>query len=555
MTRQWLVWTLVAILGMAGTGQAQMGSETSALRQQIQALQEKLAAAEKSSMERRRITQLGTSPVRQKETEPALVVRVYDLSDLFSLAPPYPATRAGDLTLGGAGREFFPGPVDQPRPAAVSGAMGMGGMGGMGGGMFSVKSGVEKSKPAHAEPASPAELQPGGLISARTSIDDLIDTITSTIAPTEWDQVGGAGSIAPLGNLLVVSTTDQNHEQIGTLLDTLRERWKTLRTISVEAHWLWLTEVQLASLLGAEAKSAAKPGQSRAYGLVDDKAWSQLSDELHRNGNDRPAGYHAVVTCYNGQTVHGVSGGQSLIVVGMIPVVGGGAGADAAGVGYQPQVSTIHQGAVLQITPITSTSGQFVTLDLHSRVTRAETPTMTAKTPPPGMPFPEGPLAVTSAIDRPLLHCHQLETTLRIPVERRMLVGGMTFDIEPSPGEPNLYLFVRAVVQELRDEQLPAKMDGRPAAGRRTMPGAMPGMMMPGATFVAPVPPAPGTPGGLMPRSAPAAPGPMLPGMMPRGPQAATGVMSKPTSSQPSAPGPAFQPGTMPAVPAAPATR
>ena len=52
--------------------------------------------------------------------------------------------------------------------------------------------------------------------------DALIELITSTVAPTSWDEVGGPGSIAPyLGNL-VISQTQQVHEQIAELLMRLR---------------------------------------------------------------------------------------------------------------------------------------------------------------------------------------------------------------------------------------------------------------------------------------------------------------------------------------------
>jgi hypothetical protein len=75
---------------------------------------------------------------------------------------------------------------------------------------------------------------------------------------------------------------------------------------------------------------------------------------------------------------------------------------------------------------------------------------------------------------------HQLETTLRTPADRRILVGGMTFEIQPNADEPNLYLFVKAVVQELRDDQPPAKAEGKPPQMPGMMPGAMP--QMPGVT-------------------------------------------------------------------------
>ncbi|MHB8866399.1 MAG: hypothetical protein ACYC6N_28775 [Pirellulaceae bacterium] len=54
--------------------------------------------------------------------------------------------------------------------------------------------------------------------------DTLIETITSSIAPDTWDEVGGAGSIEsfPPSCGLVISQTRTVHRQIEPLLETLR---------------------------------------------------------------------------------------------------------------------------------------------------------------------------------------------------------------------------------------------------------------------------------------------------------------------------------------------
>ena len=53
----------------------------------------------------------------------------------------------------------------------------------------------------------------------------LIEAIVSTIAPTTWDEVGGPSSIVPLTQTrsLIVSQTDEVHEQIFGLLTGLRQ--------------------------------------------------------------------------------------------------------------------------------------------------------------------------------------------------------------------------------------------------------------------------------------------------------------------------------------------
>ena len=57
------------------------------------------------------------------------------------------------------------------------------------------------------------------------NFQQLIETITSTIGPTTWDEVGGPGGIQQFSNArsLVVSQTDEMHEQIGELLTALRQ--------------------------------------------------------------------------------------------------------------------------------------------------------------------------------------------------------------------------------------------------------------------------------------------------------------------------------------------
>jgi hypothetical protein len=162
------------------------------------------------------------------------------------------------------------------------------------------------------------------------------------------------------------------------------------------------------------------------------------------------------------------------------PPVAPGPGSDAAGgaanlraVGYQPVVSSIQQGAALQITPIVTVGGKLVVLDVHSRVLQLQAksagPRPAVETAPPVGSIVRD---VVAALDRPVLVNHHLETTLRVPVDRRMLVGGMTFTSRPEVGEPNLYLFVKVSVQELRDDQPEGKAGAvaEPKAGRASRP-------------------------------------------------------------------------------------
>lgn len=84
---------------------------------------------------------------------------------------------------------------------------------------------------------------PGGLGGATMAdFDSLIELITTTIQPTSWDEVGGPGSIAPFEtNLsLVVSQTQEVHEEIADLLDQLR-RMQDLQ-VTIEVRFITLND-------------------------------------------------------------------------------------------------------------------------------------------------------------------------------------------------------------------------------------------------------------------------------------------------------------------------
>ncbi len=76
----------------------------------------------------------------------------------------------------------------------------------------------------------------------QADFDSLIELITSTVSPSSWDQNGGAGSIAPFNtNLtLVVSQTQEIHEQIADLLQQLR-RLQDLQ-VTIEVRFITLDD-------------------------------------------------------------------------------------------------------------------------------------------------------------------------------------------------------------------------------------------------------------------------------------------------------------------------
>lgn len=418
----------IALLAAPALAQQNRDDELEQLRRRLQELEQQ---NRDDAAARRRPVEIGA---RARMVEPQTIVRIYDLGDLFVIAPSYEAQRLSDLMSATAPLIVQPQAVREP--AATVGGFGGGGFGGGGGGFFSI-GGTSRALPdAHARTLHQAAGAAAGEPANRLSLDSLIDAIQQTIAPETWSARDG-GKITTLGTSLIISAEDSVHQQIEALIAQLRERWGTMRTVTVQADWVWLTGDELTELTQNGAIDRARLREAMARPMAEAQ---------------RPAGYSANITCYNGQTVHVVAGGQSLAVTGIMPTVGAGA------VGYQPLVSMIQEGAVLQVTPTASSSGKYVVLDVHSRVNlirqrgAGEKPVAVAVQATEEQGEAAAQQTIEAAIDRPQLMNQRLSTTLRLPVGRPVLVGGMTFESKPAPGDPNLYLFVEATVQELKDE-------------------------------------------------------------------------------------------------------
>jgi hypothetical protein len=436
---------LLAAAPAAAFAQAEP-DQAAALRAQLQTIQKQLAELSRKEAADHKFTEIGSSTSRTRTGDEApRVVRIYDLSDLYAVAPPYPAREPADL-VDDAG-PIFPQVMVE---ASAQGGLGGGGFGG-GGGVFAVPSTVSRVK---TDRATLRQVSGGSGAasheSVRTGVDNLIDTITTTIEPDQWDEVGGPSTITSLGASLVVSAPAETHSQITALLDLFRKQWGSLRTVSVEAHWLWLTEEQLAAAI-AEGKGMNPPAP---YGALSPAAWQELQAQARAAEAERK-NYHAVVTCYNGQTVSALAGVQRLVVSGLTPVVGGGEEEAAA---YNPQVKAVQDGVALQITPVVTRTAKYVVADVHSRINLLG-PAMAAAAAKEA-----GPVAqIVAALDRPTLESQRLSTTLRIAVDTPTLIGGMTFAGD-GENKANLYLFLTASVRELKDEEKAEEKGGEKPA-------------------------------------------------------------------------------------------
>lgn len=426
------LWTLTLLLTTTATtfGWAQDADPTD-IREQIEALQDKLKDLERGPQDKRRMTEI--DPGKPRDGREAGVLRAYDLNDLFAPVPQYPARAPGDLDGLDALVFASSSAVPQPDLQAFQGGMG-GGMGGMGGG-----SGGGFFQMGHGATANAGGAQAG--------FNELINLIRES-TPGPWQEThGDGGTISVLGSTLVIRATLENHLQIERLLDVLRHTWGSMKLVTLEVDWLWLTDQELQTL--------APLDDAKAMRTVDAATLSQIKE---MQGQDRPSARSAQVTCYNGQVVNVQSVRQVPAIPSLTAVI------STNSVGYQPQMRALSDGVFLQLRPAVARSGKFVVVDLHSRLNEIEpgaAPAYNSDSP---------------TLERPTLNTQRLSTSMRAPVGVATVAGGMTHSsLTAAEGDGfNLYVFVKANVQELAPEPIshegpdatkPAYGESAPAGG------------------------------------------------------------------------------------------
>jgi len=146
---------------------------------------------------------------------------------------------------------------------------------------------VSVSADPHATAQQPGELE--------ADFDSLIELITSAVSPETWDQVGGTGSIAPVDSSLslVISQTEEVHEEIVDLLEQLRRLQDVQITLKMELVDL---PREIVEKLGIEVGSeeggpAMAPREARLLRTLVEESASAGRRRLPR------------ITLFNGQQV------------------------------------------------------------------------------------------------------------------------------------------------------------------------------------------------------------------------------------------------------------
>jgi len=172
------------------------------------------------------------------------------------------------------------------------------------------------------------------------------------------------------------------------------------RVVSVEAKWVLMDDEQLAKVVAGKGVGAKEIAP----------------DAMKKAGVGVP--WRARITCHDRQTVHLSSGRVQTVTIGVEPVV-----SDYAFT-TRPLVKMVHWGAALEVTPVLAADGNSVTVDVKSVVTE---PKAMGKIPlhePTGVK--QAGTNVLKSLDRLDFLIHTSRTTARIPLNKPVIVAGMT---------------------------------------------------------------------------------------------------------------------------------
>ena len=401
------------------------------LQIQLQQIQNKIKGIQNSEDPfGKRVRSVGRqrAPKLEKQ-EDELFIRFYDLSDIFTVAPQYPAMRSPESS-----RQLNIFPIANSSSSQTSG----GGFGGGGGGVFNLPPG----QPAQQQP------QPTTIQAARVSADSLTEAIQTMVEPEQWED---DATITMLGNTLLISATNTMHQQIADLLDLFREQWGKLKTVSVQAFWIEGSAGEISELLETDVKNAL-------VGKVSSKKWNDFFAEAKQQ--DRIA-YSASLCGQNGQTLHAVSGRQQFLTLSADPIFTFHGNREEVEqeivddieqsvAGLQPVRHTFQNGAAIQASLLSTRGGKYVILDLHTRVNQM-IESAEEEVPKVIVRDKQGQELSVALSNQPYVS-YRLSTTLRCPDNEVVLAGGMTYDSQLAREHPNLYLFVKTNIHTIEED-------------------------------------------------------------------------------------------------------
>lgn len=274
--------------------------------------------------------------------------------------------------------------------------------------------------------------------------DQLIQLITSSIAPKSWSVMGGPGTIDyfPLTDSFVINQTPAVHERIADLLTTLRRQLDT--EVALEIRFVTVSEgflerigidfgMNLKDTKGAQIETVCPVADPAAaipkQAILTDEQVFQFMEAAQ--GDQRTNIMQAPkLTVFNGQAARfGVTDQQFYVTD--VSVVR--AGEQAA---FVPKNEAKQTGVTMTVQPTVSADRSSVNLYLKMDDTRLASPAVPLF--PVTMPVtprdkdgkPQEPVVFTQYLQQPVFNTLTIEKALKIPEGKTALLGGCVRIIE-----------------------------------------------------------------------------------------------------------------------------
>ena len=220
-------------------------------------------------------------------------------------------------------------------------------------------------------------------------------------------------TVSMLGNMLIVRGGDEAQGKIHGMLESMHQQQAEASSmVCVRVFWMSLNPAEVSSIFD-KVKAAKDTNIAPMPELPD-----AMVDATHLY-------CQAQTICFSGQTVHVVSGRSQSYVADLTPVVAQNA------VGYQPTIGNATSGVTVQLKPqLVSTDSAVV--DLASMVIELGEPLRQLNVTGFSNPTtqPDTTLHIGPAIQTVNVVQQEFHTTVRLPLGKKILVGGMT--LEPA---------------------------------------------------------------------------------------------------------------------------
>jgi type II secretory pathway component GspD/PulD (secretin) len=382
------------------------------------------------------------------------LTRVYDIRDLILQVPDF--TEAPNFSL-------------QSTSTRGGGAQGGGGGGGAGGGggLFGNSS-------------QDSDTEEKGLKSRDELVEEITKLIQETVDPDSWrDNGGSVGAVRELSGQLIVTQTPENQRQLVNLLEQLRETRAIqvtveARFLTVQRNFLEDVGVDLDFVFNTDAGSDARfsevtvsqgtstftlgpvtsvPGSigSTATGMtasatfLDDFQVNMLLRAVQASRSSTLVTAPRV-TLFNGQRAYVLVANQRAYVSDLTPQVGTGVAL------FDPEISIVESGVVLDVAATVSSDRKYVTLTLRPQLSTlvqlAQFAFQSGGGTQDNNTDPDGQITIddssndfgTGVIQQPEIQLTEVRTTVSVPDGGTLLLGGQTIagELELEAGVPVL---------------------------------------------------------------------------------------------------------------------